>query len=380
MNRVHKHTMSIETNIKSLDDQDELTNDRQFDMFELFYKLWQEKLTLLITVMISSVLAGAYAFLVTPVHKSSAFFVLAEQESVQAVNKLDLVLDRELSFDNKKLIQLFKHNMSARRFLEAFFLEHSLYDLYDSEIRSLGTEDIRYYEKMQDAFKDFIKDFGVETPRNNEDYSFSIHLELPLSKTEVQILLEDYVQFVQLETRKEVVSAIETELQTRIAQLNIKIDSKREIAKDLRSDRVAQLNEAIKVAKTLNIVEPRVVGAKASIKGVSNQGLPLYYLGYRLLEAEKMALLERESDDPFIIGLRDLQDSINLLESIDLSEQDFKVVSVDQAAGLGEKVKPKKTVILIVSGLFGLLLGVLIVLIKGVVARRKVRDAISSEY
>lgn len=118
------------------------------------------------------------------------------------------------------------------------------------------------------------------------------------------------------------------------------------------------------------------MGAKASIQGVSNQGLPLYYLGYRLLEAERKALDERRSNDPFINGLRDLQEKVSLLTSYNISIEDFATVRLDQAASVGEKIKPKKSLILAVAGVLGLMLGVFVALIKIAVAKRKERDVV----
>ena len=49
---------------------------------------------------------------------------------------------------------------------------------------------------------------------------------------------------------------------------------------------------------------------------ITTSNIPLYFRGYRALNTEISFLKSRESDDPFISGLRDLQERLALLRSI----------------------------------------------------------------
>ena len=82
----------------------------------------------------------------------------------------------------------------------------------------------------------------------------------------------------------------------------------RQQIKTARQDRIAQLGEAIAIAKSLGIEKPttpsalgekRVVPASSSVMRteINNQQIPLYFMGVEALSAERTALLQRKSDD-----------------------------------------------------------------------------------
>ena len=59
---------------------------------------------------------------------------------------------------------------------------------------------------------------------------------------------------------------------------------------------------------------------------------PLYYLGFEALSSEISVLESRKSDDPFISGLRDLQEELALLRSIAFDKKNIRAIHIDQAA------------------------------------------------
>ncbi|MQT52168.1 Wzz/FepE/Etk N-terminal domain-containing protein, partial [Pseudomonas sp. FSL R10-2398] len=74
-----------------------------------------------------------------------------------------------------------------------------------------------------------------------------------------------------------------------------------------RMDRIAQLKEAIDIAQSLGIQKPttpsglaessRVGEGPTMYTEINNQQIPLYFMGVEILEAERSALLKRNSDD-----------------------------------------------------------------------------------
>lgn len=79
----------------------------------------------------------------------------------------------------------------------------------------------------------------------------------------------------------------------------------------------------------------------------------------------------RKNDDAFIPELRDLQGQLQKLQSLKIIKTDFGVVTIDQAAVYGDKIKPKKSIILAVAGVLGLMLGIFIALIRRAVKNRR---------
>ena len=76
---------------------------------------------------------------------------------------------------------------------------------------------------------------------------------------------------------------------------------------------------------------------------ISKSSTPLYYRGYRALNAEINILKNRKSDDPFISGLRDLQEKLVLLTSIKIETEGQHAVTVDQRPPIHQKTASSST-------------------------------------
>lgn len=345
----------------------------EIDLFKLWEDLIREKMTVILSVITIVTASIFYVSLVIPTFESKAYFIPVEKESVQKIMAWDRLLGRQSSFSTLELFNIFKQNISSRSVLWEFFVSNKLYAIYDIELAKVqDINSLKNRKKIQETFEQFIQGLLVNESKDNGLRKYlSVSLAMPLSEKAVQKHLENYVSQVREKTRREVLSTIKNEQESRIEQLKQKIKTMREIAKDYKADRLAQLDEAITIARSLSLKEPPELGAKATIQGVSNQGLPLYYLGYRLLEAERKVLDRRQSNDPFITGLRGLQEELSILSTYNISMDDFFIVRLDQAASVGEKIKPVKTLILAAAVVLGLMLGIFIALIKVAYTNRK---------
>ena len=98
----------------------------------------------------------------------------------------------------------------------------------------------------------------------------------------------------------------------------------------------------------------------------------LYYRGYRALNAEIAILLNRKSDDPFIMGLRDLQESLALLRSIKIEDEGLRAVSIDQASYPPKtRIKPNRRLIVSLGTVVGLFLGIFLVFFVSLIQNQK---------
>ena len=95
---------------------------------------------------------------------------------------------------------------------------------------------------------------------------------------------------------------------------------------------------------------------------ISTSTTPLYYRGNKALNAEITTLKNRKSDDPFIVGLRDLQEKLTLLTSIEIEVEGMHSVTVDQAAYPPKnRIKPNRRLIVSLSTVVGLFFGICLV-------------------
>jgi len=91
---------------------------------------------------------------------------------------------------------------------------------------------------------------------------------------------------------------------------------------------------------------------------------PLYMRGTKALEAEITVLESRKSDEPFVAGMRDLQEKQSFLEGISIDRSKLSAVTIDAAAiAPYQAEKPRKKLILILSAVFGLMTGIFLVFI-----------------
>ena len=105
---------------------------------------------------------------------------------------------------------------------------------------------------------------------------------------------------------------------------------------------------------------------------ISTSSTPLYYRGYKALNAEIKILKNRKSDDPFISGLRDLQENLALLRSIKIEEEGMHAVTVDQSAYPPKTpIKPNRRLIVSLGTVVGLFLGIFLVFFVSFVQKQK---------
>ena len=105
---------------------------------------------------------------------------------------------------------------------------------------------------------------------------------------------------------------------------------------------------------------------------ISTSSTPLYYRGFRALNAEIDKLQNRKTDDPHITGLRDLQENLALLRSIRINSEVLHSVIIDQAAYPPKSpIKPNRRIIAIIGTATGLFLGIFLAFFTSFVMKLK---------
>lgn len=360
---------SASTGAAPMQSSQSFEND-EIDLFELWNGLVQEKWLIVLSFVAAVILAGLYAFTATPVYKSTAYFLPPTVEDVQEMNALNLLTDKSF-YQPAEVYENFIEHLNSRDVSQAIFNRFNLVELY---VEDLGqVDESQRVAVLNRAFDEFSKSIGVNRPKKNASGNqVSVDLSLERSPQETADILNALIALAQEKTAHQYFKDIQSEMSIRQQRLHDQIASLRKIEKERRLDRVVQLQEAANIARSLDLKEPMQIGPEVKYQGVANQGLPLYYLGYQLLEAELSALKSRENDDPFIGALRGLQQKLSELQELKLDINKFGVVTVDQfALPAAKPIKPKKALILAVGGVLGLMLGVFVALIRRAVKNRK---------
>ena len=347
--------------------------DDEIDLFELWNGLVEEKKTIFISFFVVLILAITYLFVVTPVYKATAYLLPPLEKDIQEMNSLSLLVNNFSSssmnvYGSKDVFDQYLINLSSRGLKKEIFSKYELYKVYAPKLDTVAGE--KQKALLNKALETFSKDFFITRPKQNDkgDEEVTVSITAKQSPEKVAQMVNEAIEIAKRNTVNQIYNSILSEYNVRVAQLNDKIESLRKTAKDRRLDRIAKLDEAIEIAKTMKIMDPKSIGQSVTVNtdNVSDsQSMPLYFLGYKSLTAEKQILEQRKNDDPFINGLRSYQEQLAQLKALNIDKKAFGVVRIDQEAFPVDKpAKPKKALILAVAGVLGIMLGVMIALVR----------------
>ncbi|NVZ42469.1 chain-length determining protein [Pseudomonas sp. 21615526] len=306
-------------------------------------------------------------------------------------------------------------------------------------------------QSLEQSFEEFNRNsinLSLPDPKKSDSLSSYIKLELEYpADIDGVAILNGFVDYAIDSERAQVGADLKVIVNNRLNELKGKIDAARsnyetdkesKIAKLLeadrlkrakledelgalrlqmkmeRTDRLAELAEAISIAKSMGIKTPTTPSsmADASRSGsnqvmrteVNNQKIPLYFLGTEALEAERAALQARTSDDftnsriaqigkelqmlevnrevevlknrgnedIFLQDVEPLRAEVARLRGLNIDMSGLKLVTIDRRAQEPlSPIKPKKALVMILSLLAGLTVGVLIALGRHLLARRE---------
>ena len=340
--------------------------DDTIDLYELWITLWNKKLLVIAVTVIAALGSVVYALLQPPVYKAEALLLPPKAKDVQSLNvqgMQGMQGVQRVSVDT--VFTAFKNNLSSRTLQKKFIKEKGLMELLAPD-RTQETRDENIYEGFANMFK--IKIFKIE---NEEKTSFSMESDDPLIAAE---WINSYIKFIDTETIRVLMVNMQNSIAVQVRDIEYKVGSKRKMAKQRREDQIFRFDEAAIIARSLGVrdrIDVTNVVQNNQLNS-STSSTPLYYRGFRALSSESETLKNRKSDDPFIEGLRDLQENLYMLRSIKIEEEDLHAVTIDQAAYPPKyRIKPNRRLIVSLGTVVGLFLGIFLVFFVSFVKKQK---------
>jgi len=163
----------------------------------------------------------------------------------------------------------------------------------------------------------------------------------------------------------------------RIKQQNDKKNSLIATYKDRLDQQITKLKEAYLVAQKLDIFEPRESKSQ-TVKTESRSSVMieelryLYSQGTRALSEEINIVEKRKKNLSMVGGLIDIKQQLSFLNTTSFDVSKVTPVTIDLAAETPEhRIKPKRTLIVILSVVIGGFLGIKFVMIRNAVRNRK---------
>ncbi|MBA1428955.1 chain-length determining protein [Pseudomonas fluorescens] len=408
----------------------------EIDLFELFNAIWRQKKLIVGCTVLAGVLGVGYAFLAPKTYEVSSVLRPA------AINELD-ALNRSEVYKLPPADALLKvgAQLDSYEARLGFFKDHE--QLFKA-FKKPG-------QTLEQSFEDFNRNsvnLVLPDPKKSDSLSTYIRLELqyPTDVDGVKIL-NGFVDYAIAAERQQVGADLKVIVNNRLNELKGKIDAARanydtdkesKIAKLLEADRLkraqlqdelsalrlqmkmertnrlAELSEAIGIAQSMGIRTPttpssmadstRTGSSQVMRTEVNNQKIPLYFMGTEALEAERTALQKRTSDDftnpriaeigkelqlleanrevevlrkrgnedIFLQDVEPLRAEVARLRGLNIDMSNLKLVTIDRRAQEPlSPIKPKKALVIGLSLIGGLLLGMMVALIRHLVLTRR---------
>lgn len=407
----------------------------EIDLFAMMQSIWKQKQLIAATALFVGAIAGAYAFLATPEYEVSTLLRPAALNDLDALNRTEVYSLPP----GKALVRVGAALDSYDTRLSYFRANPKLFEAFGKAGQSP--------EQVFDEFnRDSLK-LVQPDPKKADLLSAYIGLQMRYPKgVEGDEILNGFVQYAIENERKQIADDLKVIISNRLSEVDTKLDAARaaydaekegkiatlleadnlkraELQDELkalrvqlkvrREDRIAQLDEAISIARSLGLKKPSTPSSMAS-EGesgsniirteVNNQQIPLYFMGTDALEAERKALRQRTSDDfadprvaqirkellllntnrqvevlnqreneeVFLSDIAPLRAERVRLSSISTDMRGLSLVNVDRlAVEPADPVKPKKVLIIALGVVVGCLLGVLMAVFRHLLVVRR---------
>ena len=342
------------------------SSDDEISLFDLWAILARKRNLILGVLAVAIATSVAIAFMMPPVYQASIYFRVPSNSDVESLNIPDFSSD----YTAEDVFSEFQDNFIARNNLWRFFTDKQLFTAYTDE----KNPDAPHLRKIFES--SFLRDMVMHKANKNETNKKFIHATLDWNNTaEAAMLLNEYSELILQLTNQQYIDELEHKQELEKKRIQQDIDLLRASEERLAKSRLAELVENIAIAKELGFKRSKSleeqVASEVSVNVLEDQ--PLYYQGYEVLEAEKRALLARESHDPFIHGLEKLLSRLEYLNAIKVLGNNIQSAQVIQKADVSDRpIKPKKKQIVALGFVLGLMLGVFAAFISNF--REKARE------
>lgn len=329
--------------------------DDEIDLIELIRGLWQQKLLIILATLMVGGAAVAYALLATPVYEAKAYVQPPSQNDIAHLN-YGRGENSELEvLTVKDVYDVYLRNLQSESLRRRFFQDVYLPALTAEERQ--GSQD-ELYEELGKVLKVTVANKEIPT-------RFAITVNMPDPNLAASWAVQ-YGEMAGHRAKLEILKDLKADASVKANNLERQIKTARENAQRQRDDQIAQLEEALTVAKSIDLERPPIISGTLSTEvSAGMDGALTYMRGSKALQAEIENLQKRGSDDPFISNLRERQSQESFYRSLEVDPSVVGVYRQDGALDLPDSpIKPKRFIIVFLGVLAGAGLGVTLALFR----------------
>ncbi|HDS1758585.1 TPA: LPS O-antigen chain length determinant protein WzzB [Pseudomonas putida] len=400
----------------------------EIDIFRVFRTIWRRRFFIISVGGACAFFGAAIAYSITPVYETSTTLKPVALNQLDELNrsKIYSLPPREALKRVGATLDSYNARLDFFRsrpdLVDAFQVEGQSVEQAFEDFNSSALSVVQADPKRTDLLSDFIGlkmryDKGIDGAGILNDFvDFAVERERAQLSRDMQIIVANRLNEVNAELSSAMmeyqagnegrIARLEEADAIKRAQLNDELKALRVQLKLRREARVAELDEAIGVARSLGLKKPStpslmadeaMAGGNVIRTEVNGRPVPLYFMGTEVLEAERLALSKRTSDDfveprigqirkelillttnrnvqairsrdneqAFLEGIEALRVERARLQSVDTELQGLRLVSIDQrAVASGQPVKPRRSIIILLALIGGTLIGAVIALLR----------------
>ncbi|OLS62077.1 Wzz/FepE/Etk N-terminal domain-containing protein [Pseudomonas putida] len=334
-------------------DVSKVFSEQEANILDVVWVLWRSKIIILVFSFLGVLAAAGYIFSERTLYEAKVFVLPPTQNGIADLNYGRTRESELIPFSVKDVYDVFLRNLQAESLRRDFFTRYYLPSLSDSERKA----------PLDSLYSEFSQSLVVsgDAKASPDGYSLTLRGEDPAVISDWVHL---YIQSAEDTARKEVIKNASREAEVRARNLNQQIVALRERGQRSREDLVIQLQEALKIAQSIGLENPPILSGGLGGEVSADMGGQLTYMrGSRALRAEIENLQRRQSDDPFIPGLRALQVKYSLFNSFEVAPENVSVYRQDGPIEIPDTpVRVKIGLILAIGLLLGGVLGVIVAL------------------
>jgi chain length determinant protein (polysaccharide antigen chain regulator) len=331
-------------------------NTRNISLSDIIKLFWKSKKLILTITLLCTCLSIGYLVVVQPTYQATTRILppqasdLAEYvESLYTIDNgiSEKNIPREL--DSTHVYEIFYTNLKSvsikNQFLSQYYLPH------------FSPKDELEAEQVAKRLEKSLSITGSAT----EGSSLNVSIKAKDPKLAAQ-WANDYTNLAVQATHTELLKNLQSEIIAKKQSTENRITTLRKLEKDLQDLKIGRLQDALAVAKAMELEAP-MLGTTVITLDNSPSNENSFMRGTRSLQAEIDVLSKRKDQDVYIAGLPKLLTQQAVLQTLN-STPDFTVARIDMLAQPPyEPVKPIKPLVLLIGIIFGLFLGMFVVLI-----------------
>jgi len=337
--------------------------DRSVTINDLIQIIRKKFILLLGTVLLTTFLAGLAAYTMPKIYRSKCLLFSPSPENVQIAN----ILNSYSITANDLLREMYRNLKNEQLRLQLFNQINK-----DDEIKNKIKKEGNIARELHAGTK-----VVLSYDRKSDQMQVKVLLEGKYPQI-ISTWLNNYIKMVEQHTVQSFKEAFKNIVKRDIEDLKRRITTMQRFEHIRKSDKIARLEEAARIAEKIGLEEPlkhlnfvSVINSvernnKLEATMTVNQGINDDYIhGTDALIAQIEILKKQKNIGYHSDELRDLEEEVFLLEEYDFKNWDFHAANISfDAQGKKKPIRPKMAIFILIGFATGTMISLFIVLIN----------------